>query len=93
MISDVVQSVSAPHTVSALKQLVLGNVNLLVHPAVILTISHVVALLARYSLILLGLVSPGPTVEIHLPCVVTLVGAILANLQSLSLTVSCDLVC
>ena len=66
VVTDVVQSVSAPHAVSALEQLLRGNMNLLVNPAVIFVLRHVVALLAGDPLLLLDFVTSRPTVEIHL---------------------------
>ena len=64
--SDVVQSVSAPNTVPALEQFLRGDVDLLVHPTVVLVLSNIIALLARDTLFLLHFVASGTAVEVHL---------------------------
>ena len=66
VISDVVQPVSTPDTVSALEQFLGRDVDLLVNPTVVLVLGNVIALLAGDALLLLDLVTPGAAMEVHL---------------------------
>ena len=66
MVPNVVQPIPDPAAVGALKQLVGGDVDLLVAPGVLFVLAHVVALLAGDGIVLLDLVSTGSAVEIHL---------------------------
>ena len=66
VMSDVVQSVPTPHTVPALEQFLRGDVDLLVHPTVVLVLRNVIALLAGDSLFFLYFVTSGAAMEVHL---------------------------
>ena len=104
VVSEAVQSVPAPHAIPALKQLLRRNVDLaknyisgyfcsfylFVNPAVVLVDCHVVALLTGDGVVLLDLMAPRPTVEVHLPGVVAGVGAVVTNLHPLLASVSGD---
>ena len=66
MIADIVQPVTDPEAVATLEELVCWDVNPLVVPGVLFVFTHVVAFLTGDSIVLLHLVSPAPTVEVHL---------------------------
>ena len=66
MVPDIVESVPNPETVTTLEQLVCWDVNPLVVPGIFFIFTHVVAFFTGDSIILLYLVPPGTTVEIHL---------------------------
>lgn len=83
VMSDVVQSVPTPHTVPALEQLLRRDVDLLVYPAVIFVLRHVVTLLAGDPLLLLDFVTPRPAVEVHLPDITAAEGAVRTGLHLL----------
>ena len=86
--SDVVQSVPTPHTVPALEQFLRGDVDLLVHPTVVLVLRNVIALLAGDSLFFLYFVTSGAAMEVHLKReVITVISARQVGIHgSLSLT-------
>ena len=68
VVSQAIQTVAKPVTVSTLKQLVSGDVDLLlVDEGVLFVLCHVVALLAGDCLILFSLMATRPAVVIHLP--------------------------
>ena len=92
VMSDVVQPVPAPHAVPALEQLLGRDVDLLVDPAVIFVLRHVVTLLAGDPLLLLDFVTPRPAVEVHLPDIAAGEGAVRADLHLLPPAVAGGLV-
>ena len=66
MIADIVQPVTNPEAVATLKELVCWDVNPLVVPGVLFVFTHVVTFLTGDSIVLLHLVPPAPTMEVHL---------------------------
>ena len=90
--TDVIEPVPAPDTVSALEEFLRRDVNLLVNPAVIFILSNVIALLAGDPLLLLDFVTPRPAVEVHLPDIAAGEGAVRADLHLLPPAVAGGLV-